>query len=292
MDSPVRNQSVPAVGAFFESFDGWAQLLKAHGASVAEGTTPAPVAADVIALAMAETPSPFPSPAAEIEALAWRPGRRPPMALLHVVDDGRDSGETIRLRDDTLVVGRQTGGVSIPHDPFIAVDHARLDRLPGGGWLLTDLGSKDGTWVRVMTAKLRSGTRFQIGGTRLVFRRGADGVAEFAPAGRDDGAAHSSCPNPFPSHPPIPCPPPPFLIGRADAYPGPAEPELPTLLLDDPFVSPIHAEVIAGRSAWRIVNRGLNGLWVRIEAPVRLDAAAQFQCGDQRFVLEPLACNP
>jgi hypothetical protein len=70
------------------------------------------------------------------------------------------------------------------------------------------------------------------------------------------------------------------------------EPELPTLLLDDPFVSPIHAEVIAGRSAWRIVNRGLNGLWVRIEAPVRLDAAAQFQCGDQRFVLEPLAANP
>ena len=280
MDSPLSNQPAPAAGAFFESFDGWAQLLKAHASAVAGDSSPAPVAADGIALAMAEMAPPSAGPADEIEALAWRPGRRPPMALLHVVDDGRDSGETIRLRDDTLVVGRQTGAVSIPHDPLLAIDHARLDRLPGGGWLLTDLGSADGTWVRVMTAKLRPGTRLQIGGTRLVFGRGADGVAEFAPAGRDDGAA------------PLPCPAPPFLIGRADAFPGPAEPELPTLLLDDPFVSPIHAEVIAGRSAWRIMNRGLNGLWVRIEAPVRLDAAAQFQCGDQRFVLEPLAANP
>ena len=70
-----------------------------------------------------------------------------------------------------------------------------------------------------------------------------------------------------------------------------ADPSLPTLLLDDPFVSPVHAEVVAGRGAWRIVNRGLNGLWVRIEAPVRLHAVAQFQCGDQRFVLEPLTAD-
>ena len=49
--------------------------------------------------------------------------------------------------------------------------------------------------------------------------------------------------------------------------------------------------MVAGRGAWRIVNRGLNGLWVRIEAPVRLHAVAQFQCGDQRFVLEPLTAD-
>lgn len=280
MDSPVSNQPAPTAGAFFESFDGWAQLLKAHASAGAADSCPAPIAADGIAFDMAELAPPSAGPADEIEALAWRPGRRPPMALLHVVDDGRDSGETIRLRADTLVVGRQIGSVSIPHDPFLGIDHARLDRLPGGGWLLSDLGSSDGTWVRVMTAKLRPGTRFQIGGTRLVFGKGADGVAEFASAGRDDRAL------------PLPCPPPPFLIGRADAFAGSVEPELPTLLLDDPFVSPIHAEVIAGRSAWRIVNRGLNGLWVRIEAPVRLEAAAQFQCGEQRFVLEPLTANP
>ena len=58
--------------------------------------------------------------------------------------------------------------------------------------------------------------------------------------------------------------------------------------IDDPFISPIHAEVIAGRRGWRIVNRGLNGLWVRLATPLRLDATAQFQCGEQRFVLELL----
>jgi hypothetical protein len=280
MDSPGRHQPPPAAGTFFESFDGWAQLLKAHGAAANEGPVSALLTVDGEAAALTDPTSPPPAPDVGIEALPWRPGRRPPTALLHVVDDGRDSGETIRLRDDALVVGRQTGSVSIPHDPFLEVSHARLDRLPGSGWLLSDLGSADGTWVRVMTAKLRPGTRFQIGGTRLVFRRRADGVAEFAPACHDDGAT------------PLPCPPPPFLLGRADAWSQQTDLGLTTLLLDDPFVSPIHVEVIAGRSTWRIVNRGLNGLWVRIDAPVRLDAAAQFQCGDQRFVLEPLATDP
>ena len=133
-----------------------------------------------------------------------------------------------------------------------------------------------------MTAKLRPGTHLQIGGTRLVFRRDADGTSAFAPVGQ--GAAADSAPS-------FPCPPTPFLLGRADVLPVHADPSLPTLLLDDPFVSPVHAEVVAGRGAWRIVNRGLNGLWVRIEAPVRLHAVAQFQCGDQRFVLEPLTAD-
>ena len=277
MDTPVRNEPLPSAGAFFESFDGWAQLLKAH-ALCATDSAGAPRPAEDAGVAVA---LPLGEPDAA-EALPWRPGRRSAMALLHVVDDGRDSGETIRLRDDTLVIGRVTGGVKIPHDAFLDRHHARLDRLPGGSWLLTDLGSTDGTWVRVMTAKLRPGTHLQIGGTRLVFRRDADGTSAFAPVGQ--GAAADSAPS-------FPCPPTPFLLGRADALPVHADPSLPTLLLDDPFVSPVHAEVVAGRGAWRIVNRGLNGLWVRIEAPVRLHAVAQFQCGDQRFVLEPLTAD-
>ncbi len=277
MDTPVRNEPLPSAGAFFESFDGWAQLLKAH-ALCATDSAGAPRPAEDAGVVEALPPG---EPEAA-EALPWRPGRRSAMALLHVVDDGRDSGETIRLRDDTLVIGRVTGGVKIPHDAFLDRHHARLDRLPGGSWLLTDLGSTDGTWVRVMTAKLRPGTHLQIGGTRLVFRRDADGTSAFAPVGQ--GAAADSAPS-------FPCPPTPFLLGRADVLPVHADPSLPTLLLDDPFVSPVHAEVVAGRGAWRIVNRGLNGLWVRIEAPVRLHAVAQFQCGDQRFVLEPLTAD-
>ena len=228
MDTPVRNEPLPSAGAFFESFDGWAQLLKAH--------------------ALCAT----------------------------------DSAGAPRPAEDAGVAEALPLGEPEAAEAFLDRHHARLDRLPGGSWLLTDLGSTDGTWVRVMTAKLRPGTHLQIGGTRLVFRRDADGTSAFAPVGQ--GAAADSAPS-------FPCPPTPVLLGRADAQQVHADPGLPTLLLDDPFVSPVHAEVVAGRGAWRIVNRGLNGLWVRIEAPVRLHAVAQFQCGDQRFVLEPLTAD-
>ena len=56
----------------------------------------------------------------------------------------------------------------------------------------------------------------------------------------------------------------------------------------DPFISPLHAEVRAAAGAWRIENRGLNGLWVRITGPIKLTHPAQFQCGEQRFVFVPL----
>lgn len=270
MESPERTESSPTAGAFFESFDGWAQLLKSHqtpaAGDPAAGRCPPADSTAVMA-------APPPTSTEDAGTVPWRPGRRPPMALLHVVDDGRDHGETIRLREDALVVGRITGGIAIPQDPFLDRHHARLDRLPGGGWLLTDTGSTDGTWVRVMTAKLRPGLNLQIGGTRLTFERGGDGTARFLRTGLRGGSDLS-----------LDCPPPPFLIGRSDV----AIEGAPRLLLDDPFVSPIHAEVVEGRRGWRIINRGLNGLWVRIDAPVRLDAVAQFQCGDQRFVLEPL----
>jgi hypothetical protein len=39
---------------------------------------------------------------------------------------------------------------------------------------------------------------------------------------------------------------------------------------------------------WKIENSGLNGLWMRIDAPIKLGATSQFLCGEQRFVFEPL----
>jgi hypothetical protein len=59
--------------------------------------------------------------------------------------------------------------------------------------------------------------------------------------------------------------------------------------IDDAFVSPLHADLHQTPKGWRIENRGLNGLWVRIDAPVKLGGPSQFQCGEQRFVFVPLA---
>lgn len=263
--SAGASSALAGVGTIFESplfdsFDGWARLLR----RAAEGETGEGAAPEEAPPSGVSLPPP--------EAPPWTPTRRPAAALLHVVDDGRDAGETVRLRGDTCVVGRTTGGVSIPHDPHLEAAHARLDRLAGGGWLLTDLGSRDGTWVRVTTARLRPGTAIRVGSTTLLFRDGS-----LLLAGPDGDAE-------------VPLPAVPFLLGRAGAIDPRTLPEgVGLVAIADRHASPLHAEVFARRGGLRIVNHGLNGLWVRLTAPVRLGSTAQFQCGDQRFVLESLA---
>lgn len=276
MESPDGDPSRPRPGAtlfdgpLFDSFDGWARLLRGAAAPQAGDPANPPAAVDP---AVDTLPLPAAAPA---EAPPWSPRRRPPMALVRIVDDGRDDGETLRLRGDSLTVGRITGGIAIPHDACLEEAHARIDRLPAGGWLLTDLGSRDGTWVRVTTARLRPGTSIRLGSTVLTLRaeEAGGGFLATGPGGPR----------------PLPCPVAPFFVGRTGAWPAGREPEGVTIIgLDDPHVSPIHAEVILRRGGLRIVNHGLNGLWARITSPVRLLSTAQFQCGEQRFVLEPLA---
>ncbi|MFM8377797.1 MAG: FHA domain-containing protein [Planctomycetia bacterium] len=235
-----------------ESFDSWAQLLR-HGES--QRRQPG---------AGAERPRTPSVP----EALPYRPLLRRPLALLHVVDDGHEDGETIRLRADRLEIGRTEGDVTIPHDISMSTRHAVLECGPGGTWLLSDAGSAGGTYVRVMAARLHDGSCLQLGASKLRFDAAAGtepALVELAPAG--DGPRHA-CSGPL------------TTIGRAG---GGCDVEI-----GDPFISPRHAEVHAAAGAWRIENRGLNGLWVRISGPVKLTHPAQFMCGEQRFVFVPL----
>src|SRR5262245_66004100 len=60
----------------------------------------------------AANPVPPAEPAVEPaapETPAFRPSQRPPIALLIVLDDGRDAGEAMRLRGDRFVIGRRRG---------------------------------------------------------------------------------------------------------------------------------------------------------------------------------------
>lgn len=253
------DSSVP--GSLFDSFDGWAQLLRQTPQAAIPGQ---PAAA------------PTPPPAARRappEAFPFRPLRRPPMALLRIVDDGREDGETIRLRGGGVEIGRSGCGITIPHDEAIAPTHARIALLADGTWQLTDLGSHTGTFVRVTEARLRHGGCLLLGGTRLRFERGP---------GPDTATLVEIPDEPAPSGTPKrhPCTAGGSTVG---GHGGGA-----AIVLDDPFVSPLHAEIFRVERGWRVVNRGRNGLWMRIERPVRLAAAAQFQCGEQRFVFVPL----
>lgn len=255
MHEPKRAPSPPAT--FLESFDNWAQLLR----QADKGPPPA-----------ASPPEAIPSPAASTapEALPYRPIIRRPMALLLVVDDAGEGGEVIRLRGERFVIGMTEGDLVIPHDISMASRHAQIERLPDGGWQLSDLdsGPDRGTFARALNAKLKNGKELQLGTTRFRFESldlTEAWLVELSATGT--GRRHE-------------CLAPSTLIGRT----GGGCP----ISIDDPFVSPVHAELRRKPRGWRIENRGLNGLWVRIDAPVRLSVPSQFLCGEQRFVFVPL----
>lgn len=233
-----------------ESFDSWAQLLR-NGEPPEAIPTAAPATRNA---------------AAAPDAKPFRPILRRPLALLHVIDDGREDGETIRLRSDRLLIGRTDGDVTIPHDITMSTRHALLEYEAGSGWQLSDVGSAGGTFVRVLSARLHDGSSLQLGATRFRFDAGAEPcLVELEPDG--EGARHL-CRNAI------------VTIGTVGSGCD--------IGIADSFISHVHAELRQTPGGWRIENRGLNGLWVRITGPIKLAHPSQFQCGEQRFVFEPL----
>ncbi|HEY4238696.1 MAG TPA: FHA domain-containing protein [Kofleriaceae bacterium] len=61
---------------------------------------------------------------------------------------GGQSGWVFRLSTETVSVGREGNDINFPDDPFISGRHAEL-RIAGDVLSVTDLGSRNGTFVRV-----------------------------------------------------------------------------------------------------------------------------------------------
>jgi pSer/pThr/pTyr-binding forkhead associated (FHA) protein len=61
---------------------------------------------------------------------------------------GGASGWVFRPIGDTVAIGREGNDINFPDDPFISGRHAQL-KLDGGMLSITDLGSRNGTFVRV-----------------------------------------------------------------------------------------------------------------------------------------------
>jgi pSer/pThr/pTyr-binding forkhead associated (FHA) protein len=78
--------------------------------------------------------------------------RRPARFGLVNMIAGGYAGMVYRTREDTVTMGREGNDVNFPDDPFISGRHAQvtvLDTPQGPRFTLTDLGSKNGTFVRV-----------------------------------------------------------------------------------------------------------------------------------------------
>ena len=101
----------------------------------------------------------------------YRPSWRPPVPILTVLDDGSaEQGESHRIRKELTTIGRSSGDVRVPNDPWISARHAEIHRLAWQGgfqWHLHDCGSSNGTFVRCTQAILHETAVVILGSRRF-----------------------------------------------------------------------------------------------------------------------------
>jgi pSer/pThr/pTyr-binding forkhead associated (FHA) protein len=241
------------------------------------------------------------SAAPEQDTTSYRPSLRPSMALLHVLDDGDDSGEILRIRANSFVIGRVEGNITIPHDGGISGRHAEISRRHENGehhWFLKDLQSTNGTFVRAATVILSQDQEVLIGGGRFRFEVPA-APAESAPM--LDSAANATRKWESLSGSTTVSGLQPILVDVSPGRPGRRfalreqeywigrDPSQSSIVVDDPMVDRRHARVYRDeKNRWIIANaRSRNGLWARIQE-VGLGRGGFFQCGEQRFFFKVL----
>lgn len=94
-----------------------------------------------------------------------------PAPRLHVTQllAGGLPGRVVSTDRDTLTIGREGCDMSFPQDRFMSGRHLRLDQLPDETLQLNDIGSLNGTFVRITEppVTLRRGDEILVGSTLL-----------------------------------------------------------------------------------------------------------------------------
>jgi pSer/pThr/pTyr-binding forkhead associated (FHA) protein len=238
---------------------------------------------------MEPLPAAAPTPVAEEP---FRPRLRPGVPRVTILDDGElTAGETVRIRDAITLIGRTEGTIRVPHDPLISSRHAELLREGATSpyrWMLRDLGSSNGTFVRCGKTVLSSDRLILLGSYRLRFQLPA---AATQPAEEQlrtlpvdmRTIVQAGCPTLVETtaarNMTISLTKPLLTVGR----PGCGN----DIELDDPLLASTHAKIVLERSGdWRIdAQPSRNGVWVQV-ASIRLTKECWFQCGEQRFRFE------
>ena len=240
-------------------------------------------------------PGAAPQPVART-ASTYRPTVRPPVPLLTVFDDGRTDGEVIRIRDTKFVIGRSDGDLRIPLDGRISSRHVEIACQVVGGmsrWVVTDLQSTHGLFVRVSRTVLADRAEFLVGNGRYRFDGPVTdaGATAAYPAGDRGRGETQGWDGPSPVRPPALV----ELLGseignrivltQSEYWIG-TDPSCPIARPDDPFCEARHARVFrTPKGGWAAEhNKTLNGLWLRLPQVV-VEPMVQFQIGEQRFLL-------
>jgi pSer/pThr/pTyr-binding forkhead associated (FHA) protein len=237
------------------------------------------------------------SPARSHTATPFRPTARPPIAELTVFDDGKTDGEVIRIRDHRFVIGRVEGDLRIPLDGRISSRHVEITLQSVGGmyrWVITDLQSLHGLFVRATRAVLDDRGEFLVGNGRYRFDSPQTDRQSTANYVANELVPSSTCawdegPGPFR---------PPALtevlgadIGNRVLLVKPeywigSDPGCPICRPDDPFCEPRHARLFrTAKGSWQVEHyKTQNGLWIR-KPQIPVDSIVRFQVGEQRFQL-------
>ncbi|HZW30450.1 MAG TPA: FHA domain-containing protein [Isosphaeraceae bacterium] len=228
----------------------------------------------------------------------YRPTLRPSMALLTVLDDGEETGEVLRIRGNSFLIGRVDGNLTIPHDSGISGRHAEISRRFEHGehrWYLRDLQSTNGTFVRAASVILSPDQEVLIGGCRLRFEVPA-ASSQPTPPGPEANVTRKwealAGPQAVATWHPVLVDISPGRAGRRFPLTEPEswvgrDPRLCSIVLDDPMTDRKHARLYRDeKHRWVLANaRSRNGLWARIE-DVALGRGGAFQCGEQRFLFK------
>jgi len=250
------------------------------------------------AVKKASSPVPAAVPAARgagpaEEVLYKSPYRWKAPRILICDDDSLDEGETVHVRSDKIVIGRTKGDIVIGHDVAMSSSHAEIARRDYGGkhaWILSDLGSSNGTYVRARSVTLRPGIIILIGSKRFRF----DLPYPSQPAGdpqADPGTMlvtdiGSLATDALPALVEVRTP-----AGAAAARHPFAKTNLKIgrpgrgndIEIDDLCLAGTHAVVARDYSGvWQLESQpSLNGIWVQVDR-IKLPDSCLFQCGEQR----------
>jgi pSer/pThr/pTyr-binding forkhead associated (FHA) protein len=238
----------------------------------------------------------------DAQTQAEKPVERPPLALLYVLDDGKATGELVRIRSDRMVIGRSEGDICIPNDLMISSRHAEITRSftsAGWVWLLSDLKSTNGTFVRVGKIVLRDQKEFIIGRGRYRFESGVKAAAlssvnspapvpESTMAWSGELVGEALVPRLVELTPAgvvkrVPLVLPEYWIGRDSQT-------CAIVRADDLLVNARHARLSRDqRGQWILQNnKSLNGVWERVFESLQLTSGCRFRLGEQLFQFQVL----
>jgi pSer/pThr/pTyr-binding forkhead associated (FHA) protein len=241
---------------------------------------------------------PRPSPNTGRPASQFRPTVRPPVPILTVFDDGKTDGEVIRLREPKFTIGRTEGDLRFPMDGRMSSRHVEITHQVVGGlhrWVVTDLQSKHGMFVRVSKTALADKAEFLVGNGRYRLDSNQpepDTTADQVVGGPNTGETQGWADGPGPFRPPALT----ELLGqeignrvllvKGEYWIG-SDPTCPVCRPDDPFCDPKHVRLYRGsKGGWHAEhNKTQNGLWLRM-AQITVESMIQFQIGEQRFKLK------